>query len=70
MNFIHSRSRDNQEKLEKNITEIILEKDTYLKQMNEFQAELAEVKLQHAQLQSSHEKTLTENAESIRNLKV
>lgn len=62
--------RVDQQKLEKRIQEITSEKDLYFKQVKEFELELVDVKSQYAQLQANYERTVVENAESNRNLKV
>lgn len=38
--------------------------------MKEYESELTEVKLHHTQLQANYEKTIVENTETVRNLKV
>lgn len=50
--------------------EITTEKDMYWKQMSDLESELIELRKQYDQLQANHEKTLLENNETIRNLKV
>lgn len=38
--------------------------------MNDFESEIVELRKQYDRLQANHEKTLFENTETIRNLKV
>lgn len=62
--------RANYKKLEKDIKEMSAEKDVCWKQMKEFESEVAELKLQYTLLHANHEKTIVENAETVRNMKV
>lgn len=56
--------------LKTTVEEMASENASYHKQIKELEEELIELKSQYSQLVNNHDKTVSENAETIRSLKV